>query len=235
MLVSFRLMKPTPAKAARKAKYRILILDDHPIMREGLTQLLSREVDLQVCAEAHDVPEALERIPKHQPDLLLADLSLPGRSGLDLIKDIQIQHPDVKVLVLSMHDESLYAERVLRAGGRGYIMKQEGGKKLVEAIRKVLDGQIYVSEKMAGRILEIFAGSKTQAAASPVASLTDRELEVFKGIGKGLSTQEIASQLNVSVKTVEGHRVNIKSRLQLTSLPELVHKAVLWVESNGPE
>ncbi|MBI1840960.1 MAG: response regulator transcription factor [Verrucomicrobia bacterium] len=228
-------MKPASAKPSRKAKCRILILDDHPIMREGLAQLLSREVDLQVCAEAHDAREALEKIPKHMPDLLLADLSLPGRSGLDLIKDLHILHPDVKVLVLSMHDESLYAERVLRAGGRGYIMKQEGGKKLLEAIRKVLEGQIYVSEKMAGRILEFFAGGKPQGAGSFVESLTDRELEVFKWIGKGLTTQEIASQLNVSVKTVEVHRVNIKSRLQLTSLPELVHKAVLWVQSSDTE
>ena len=226
---------PLPPKPARKAKARILILDDHPIMREGLAQLLSREPDLQVCAEAHDAREALEKIARSTPDLLLADLSLPGRGGLELIKDLHIQFPEVKVLVLSMHDESLFAERVLRAGGRGYIMKQEGGRKLLEAIRKVLAGQISVSERMSGRILEIFAGGKTASAGGTVECLTDRELEVFKLIGKGLATQEIASQLNVSVKTVEVHRVNIKSRLQLTTLPELVHKAVLWVESSGSE
>lgn len=228
-------MKTITPKPVRKAKARILILDDHPIMREGLAQLLAREPDLQVCAEAHDAREALDKIARHAPDLLLADLSLPGRSGLDLIKDLHVQHPDVKVLVLSMHDESLYAERVLRAGGRGYIMKQEGGKKLLAAIRKVLDGQISVSERMAGRILEIFAGGKPQGNGSTVESLTDRELEVFKLIGKGLTTQEIASKLNVSVKTVEVHRVNIKTKLQLITLPELVHKAVLWVESTGAE
>jgi DNA-binding NarL/FixJ family response regulator len=226
-------MKPTPAKAVRKARHRILILDDHPIMRQGLAQLLAHEPDLQVCGEANEAREALANIPKTLPDLLLADLSLPDRSGLELIKDLQLQFPELKVLVLSMHDESLYAERVLRAGGRGYVMKQEGGRKLLEAIRKVLDGQIYVSEKIAGKILEIFAGRRQQAATSPVELLTDRELEVFQLIGQGLSTQAIASRLSVSVKTVEVHRVNIKSKLQLATLPELVHQAVRWVESKG--
>jgi DNA-binding NarL/FixJ family response regulator len=148
-------MKPTPAKAVRKARHRILILDDHPIMRQGLAQLLAHEPDLQVCGEANEAREALANIPKTLPDLLLADLSLPDRSGLELIKDLQLQFPELKVLVLSMHDESLYAERVLRAGGRGYVMKQEGGRKLLEAIRKVLDGQIYVSEKIAGKTITI--------------------------------------------------------------------------------
>lgn len=226
-------MKPAPAKAVRKARHRILILDDHPIMRQGLAQLLAHEPDLQVCGEANEAREALANIPKTLPDLLLADLSLPDRSGLELIKDLQLQFPDLKVLVLSMHDESLYAERVLRAGGRGYVMKQEGGRKLLEAIRKVLDGHIYVSEKIAGKILEIFAGRRQQAATSPVELLTDRELEVFQLIGQGLSTQAIASRLSVSVKTVEVHRVNIKSKLQLATLPELVHQAVRWVESKG--
>ena len=226
-------MKPAPAKAARKARHRILILDDHPIMRQGLAQLLAHEPDLQVCGEANEAREAIASIPKTLPDLLLADLSLPDRSGLELIKDLQLQFPELKVLVLSMHDESLYAERVLRAGGRGYVMKQEGGRKLLEAIRKVLDGHIYVSEKIAGKILEIFAGRRQQAATSPVELLTDRELEVFQLIGQGLSTQAIASRLSVSVKTVEVHRVNIKSKLQLATLPELVHQAVRWVESKG--
>lgn len=226
-------MKPAPSKAVRKARSRILILDDHPIMRQGLVQLLAHEPDLQVCGEANEAREALAVIPKTLPDLLLADLSLPDRSGLELIKDLQLQFPELKVLVLSMHDESLYAERVLRAGGRGYVMKQEGGRKLLEAIRKVLDGQIYVSEKIAGKILEIFAGRRQQAATSPVELLTDRELEVFQLIGQGLSTQAIASRLSVSVKTVEVHRVNIKSKLQLATLPELVHQAVRWVESKG--
>ena len=211
-----------------------MILDDHPIMRQGLAQLLAQEPDLQVCGEAHDAREALERIAKSPPDLLLADISLPDRNGLELIKDLQLQHPDLKVLVLSMHDESLYADRVLRAGGRGYIMKQEGGRKLVQAIHKVLDGQIYVSDKIAEKILEIFAGRRKQQASSyPIESLTDRELEVFQLIGQGLSTHAIATRLNVSVKTIEVHRVNIKSKLQLSSLPELVHQAVRWVENKG--
>ena len=218
---------------AKKTKHRILILDDHPIMRQGLSQLLRSEEDLQVCGEAHDAREAMGLIDKSPPDLLLADISLPDRSGLEVIKDLQLQHPEVKVLVLSMHDETLYAERVLRAGGRGYIMKQEGGKKLMDAIRKVLMGQVYVSDRIAGKILEIFAGGRQQAGASPIETLTDRELDVFRLLGQGLTTQEIASRLNISVKTVEVHRVNIKSKLQLTTLPELLHQAVLWVEMRG--
>lgn len=226
-------MKTVAPKVTRKARHRIFLLDDHPIMRQGLVQLLANEADLQVCGEANEAREALESIPRTLPDLLLADLSLPDRSGLELIKDLQAQYPELKVLVLSMHDESLYAERVLRAGGRGYVMKQEGGRKLLDAIRKVLDGQIYVSERIAGKILEIFAGRRQQAAASPIELLTDRELEVFQLIGQGLSTQTIATRLSVSVKTVEVHRVNIKSKLQFASLPELVHQAVRWVENKG--
>ena len=233
MQLQDRGMKPAPHRPSRKARHRILILDDHPIMRQGLAQLLAHEPDLQVCGEANEAREALESIPKTLPDLLLADLSLPGRSGLELIKDLQLHYPNLKVLVLSMHDESLYAERVLRAGGRGYVMKQEGGRKLLEAIRKVLDGHISVSEKIAGKILEIFSGRRQQAASSPVELLSDRELEVFQLIGQGLSTQTIATRLSVSVKTVEVHRVNIKSKLQLATLPELVHQAVRWVESKG--
>jgi DNA-binding NarL/FixJ family response regulator len=227
--------QPPPSRtAARKAGHRILILDDHPIMREGLAQLLAREPDLHVCGEAHDARSALERIARSVPDLLLADLSLPDRNGLELIKDLHLQYPDLRILVLSMHDELLYAERVLRAGGRGYIMKQEGGRKLLQAIRRVLEGHIYVSDRIAERILRIFAGDRPGgAAASPVDRLTDRELEVFQLIGQGLSTQTIASRLNVSVKTVEVHRVNIKSKLQLSALPELVHLAVRWVDSKG--
>ncbi len=227
-------MKTPQQRTARKARSRIMILDDHPIMRQGLAQLLAHEPDLQVCCEAHDAREALERIAKSAPDLLLADLSLPDRNGLELIKDLLVQHPDLKVLVLSMHDETLYADRVLRAGGRGYIMKQEGGRKLLQAIRKVLDGQVYVSDKIAEKILEIFAGRRRQqTSTSPIETLTDRELEVFQLIGQGMSTQAIATRLTVSVKTIEVHRVNIKSKLQLSSLPELVHQAVRWVESKG--
>jgi len=189
------------------AKTRILIVDDHPMMRQGLAQLVNNEPDLAVCCEAENAHQALAAIGKARPDLVLADITLPDKGGIELIKDIQAIHPGLAVLVISMHDESLYAERVLRAGGRGYIMKQEGGKKLMEAIRQVLSGQIYVSEKMSARILEPFSGHRPDQTASPVARLSDREFEVFQLIGQGKGTREIAEQLHVSVKTIEVHRV----------------------------
>ena len=169
-----------------------------------------------------------------KPDVVLADITLPGRNGLELIKDIRAQHPDVMVLVISMHDEGLYAERVLRAGGRGYVMKQEGGKKIMEALRQVLAGQIFVSERMSAKILEIFSGRRPQSSNSPVESLTDREFEVLQLLGKGLSTVQMAGQLNVSPKTIEVHRANIKAKLKLGTAAELLRYAVRWVESQPP-
>jgi DNA-binding NarL/FixJ family response regulator len=164
---------------------------------------------------------------------VLADISLPGKNGLELIKDFHAVRPGLPVLVISMHDESLYAERVLRAGGRGYIMKQEGGKKLMQAIRQVLGGKIYVSEKMSGDILEMFSGRRAGAESSPVEKLTDREFEVFQFIGRGKGTREIAEKLHLSVKTVEVHRLNIKTKLKFKSAPELIHFAARWLESQG--
>src|SRR5580704_11835249 len=189
--------------AGKKAKKKILIIDDHPMMREGLAQLINDDREMAVCGEAGGAPEGLDKIRQFQPDLVIADITLPGKSGLELIKDIQALHPGLRVLVISMHDESFYAERVLRAGGRGYIMKQEGGKKLMEAIRTVLEGRVYVSEKMSAKILDCMTGVQPQTAASPIGNLTDREFEVFQLIGRGLSTTQMAKQLHVSPKTVE--------------------------------
>ena len=208
-------------------------MDDHPMMRQGLAQLINHERDLAVCGEAADASQALDGIQTQKPDLALVDISLPGRSGLELIKDLQALLPGLSVLVVSMHDESLYVERVLRAGGRGYIMKQEGGKKLLEAIRQVLAGQIYVSEKMSAKLLEIFSGRRAQASCSPVELLTDREFEVFQLIGQGKSTKEMAVHLHLSVKTVEVHRLNIKEKLKLETANELIRYAVRWVEMQG--
>jgi DNA-binding NarL/FixJ family response regulator len=206
-------------------------VDDHPMMREGLAQLIGNEKDLEVCGQAETGQQAFELVKRLEPGLVLLDISLPDKSGLDLIKDFQSFFPTLAVLVISMHDEALYAERVLRAGGRGYIMKQEGGKKLMQAIRQVLSGQIFVSEKISLRILENFSG-RTQPR-SAVQSLTDREFEVFQLIGQGLATREIAERLHLSVKTVEVHRVNMKQKLQIETASQLIRYAVQWTESEG--
>ncbi|MBI4663032.1 MAG: response regulator transcription factor [Verrucomicrobia bacterium] len=220
-------------KQAPKGQKRILVVDDHPMMREGLRQLISNEPDLTVCCEAENAFQCLDTVAHSPPDLVLADITLPGKNGLELIKDIQAMRPGLPVLVISMHDEALYAERVLRAGGRGYIMKQEGGKKLMQAIRQVLSGKIYVSEKISAKILEIFSGRRSETASSPVENLTDREFEVYQLIGQGKSTRQIAEQLHLSVKTVEVHRVNIKGKLKLATASELIRHAVRWVESQS--
>ncbi|MDB6058202.1 MAG: two component transcriptional regulator, LuxR family [Verrucomicrobiales bacterium] len=216
------------------AKKRIVIVDDHPMMRQGLVALIQNEKDLEVVAEAENASQAFEAVQKFKPDLLLADITLPDKSGLELIKDIQAAGGATpSILVISMHDEALYVERVLRAGGRGYIMKQEGGKKLMVAIRQVLNGQIYVSEKMSSKILEIFSGRRPEASSSPVEKLTDREFEVFQLIGKGLTTLQMANELHVSTKTVEVHRANIKAKLSMKTAPELLRYAVRWAESQS--
>lgn len=220
-------------KVAKNRK-RVLIVDDHPMMREGLAQLIEHEPDLCVCAQADTAGAALQAITTHAPELVLVDISLPDRSGLELIKDALVLHPELALLVVSMHDETLYAERVLRAGGRGYVMKQEGGKKLMQAIRQVLNGQIYVSEKMSARILEAFSGHRKESGQSPVERLSDREFEVFQLIGRGQGTRAIAQQLHLSVKTVEVHRANIKKKLELQSGTEVVRYAIRWVDAQQP-
>lgn len=215
------------------AKKRVLLVDDHPMMREGLAQLFANQPDLEVCGEAGDANTALEKIATLKPDLVLTDITLPGKNGLELIKDIQAIHPGILVLVISMHDEALYVERVLRAGGRGYVMKQEGGKKIAEAIRQVLSGQIFVSEKMSAKILEVFSGRRTDVITSPVEKLTDREFEVFQLIGQGLDTKQMAVKLHLSTKTIEVHRANAKAKLKLTTMAELIRYAVRWIEAQN--
>ncbi len=214
-----------------RARKRLLILDDHPMMREGLAQLINHEADLTVCGQAGTAREVLDLIPKLKPDLLLADISLPDKNGLEVMKDTQALNPGLAVLVISMHDESLYAERVLRAGGRGYIMKQEGGKKLMDAIRQVLNGKIYLSERMSAKLLESFSGRREQASRLPMENLSDREFEVLQLLGEGKTTREVAGQLHLSAKTVEAHRANIKRKLSLKTASELVRHAVRWVET----
>ena len=224
-------MPTSKSKPTTTPRRRILIVDDHPVVREGLTQQLNREPDLRVCAEASNAPQALAAVEEQKPDLVLVDLNLPGRSGLELIRDVRAVAPQLPMLVLSMHDESVFAERVLRAGGRGYVSKEAGGDKLMEAIRRVLSGQIYVSETVSTRLLDSLSGKPQARTVSPVEQLTDRELEVFTLIGQARETKEIARRLNMSGKTVEAHRAAIKSKLRLKTGPELTRHAVLWVEA----
>jgi DNA-binding NarL/FixJ family response regulator len=208
---------------------RILIVDDHPMMREGLRTLISRERDLAVCGEAETAGQALDAVANLKPDLVLADISLPGRNGVELIKEIRALQPVVLILVISMHDESLYAERILRAGARGYIMKQESGPTMIQAIRQVLAGRIYLSGKMSARILENVTGKR--AKASSIERLSDREFEVFQLIGRGKSTVQIAEELHLSTKTVEAHRARVKEKLDLQTMTELISFASRWVET----
>jgi len=226
-------MIETIAEHGTKTIVKILIVDDHPIVREGLAARISRQPDLKVCGEAEDVLGALELVKTAHPDLVIVDLSLKTGQGLDLIKKIKARHPDTKMLVSSMYDETLYAERSLRAGALGYINKQEVSEKIIDAIRQVLGGKIYLSPPMTERLLQRAVGSPEELPRSAVETLTDRELEVFKMIGKGMTTRHIANDLHLSVKTVETHRENIKSKLSLPNSAELSREAVQWVMENG--
>jgi DNA-binding NarL/FixJ family response regulator len=208
---------------------KVLIVDDHPMVREGLRALIGRERDLTVCGEAETAGEALDAVANLKPDLVLADITLPGRSGVELVKDIRALQPAVLVLVISMHDELLYAERVLLRARAVKIMKQESGPRMMQAIRQVLTGRIYLSSKISARIIENFAGK--HAKASPIEQLSDREFEVFQLIGCGNSTAQIATELHMSTKTVEAHRARVKEKLDLNTMPELISFASRWVET----
>jgi DNA-binding NarL/FixJ family response regulator len=217
---------------AEQSKKKILIVDDHPMMRDGLRLLIANEPDLEVVGEAEDAATALDLAEKLKPDIAIVDITLRCSNGLDLIKDLQIRSPRTAVLVLSMHDESLYAERVLRAGWRGYIMKQEGGKRIIQGVRQIANGHTFVSPAVSAKIVDSFSGRNEKAE---VEQLTDREFEVFQLIGQGLSTKEMADNLHVSVKTIEVHRVNIKAKLKTPTAPELIRYAVRWIESQGAQ
>ena len=223
----------TPPQAPGPARKRILIVDDHPFMRAGLAQLIDKQPDMQVCGEAGDPAEALRKLAQLQVDLVLTDITMPGRSGIEFIKDVQAIHPKLPMLVVSMHDEVIYAERVLRAGARGYIMKEAGGENLLFAIRQVLAGQAYVSPRVSAKILDDLSGRKPRGSSSPIEKLSDREFEIFQLVGHGKSTREIAKQLGLSPKTVDVHRANIKEKLGLKDATALVRHAVRWVETQG--
>jgi DNA-binding NarL/FixJ family response regulator len=216
---------------ADKSKTKIVIVDDHPIVRQGLAELINHEQDLTVCGHAEDAHEALGMIKESYPDMVIVDISLKETSGMELIKDIKAQYPNLPVLALSMHDESLYAERALRAGAKGYIMKVEATENVVTAIRKVLSGQIYVSDRMAAKMVRKLVGGRSQVGVSVIESLSDRELEVFQLVGRGFGTRQIAERLHLSVKTIETYRAHIKVKLDLEDASELLQYAIQWVSS----
>jgi DNA-binding NarL/FixJ family response regulator len=209
-------------------KKTVFVVDDHPIVRQGLTLLINRESDLAVCGEAEEMHAALSAIPHARPDILIVDISLNGPDGLELLKNIRITSPRLPVLVLSMHDESIYAERALRAGANGYIMKQEATEKVLVALRRILSGEIYVSGRIANSMLQHYVHGASPSAHSSISELTDRELEVFRLIGEGHGTRQIAEALHLSVKTVESYQAHIKEKLCLRSARELVQHAVEW-------
>jgi DNA-binding NarL/FixJ family response regulator len=208
-------------------KTRIYVVDDHPIVRQGLTLLIDREPDLMVCGEAEEAQAAMREIPTCHPDILVVDISLNGPDGLELLKNIRLRHPGLPVLILSMHDESIYAERALRAGANGYIMKQEATEKVLVALRRILNHEIYVSERIANKMLQHYVGGSA-GARSPIADLTDRELQVFRLIGDGHGTRQIAEELHLSIKTVESYQAHIKEKLSLHSARELMQHAIQW-------
>jgi DNA-binding NarL/FixJ family response regulator len=204
--------------SAATKRTRVFVVDDHPIVRQGLTLLINRESDLSVCGEAEDAHTAVQAVATVRPDIMVVDISLNGPDGLDLLKDIRTRYPELPVLILSMHDESVYAERALRAGAQGYIMKQEATEKVLVALRRILSGEIYVSERIANRMLQRYIGGPSAGRPSTIADLTDRELEVFRLIGEG----------HISVKTVESYQAHIKEKLSLRSARELVQHAIQW-------
>jgi DNA-binding NarL/FixJ family response regulator len=208
---------------------RVLLVDDHPIVRRGVTQLLNAEPDLEVCGEAETAAHALELLQTCDPDVAVVDLTLAGGNGLGLVKDLKAWRADLPILILSMHDESLHAERALRAGATGYVMKQEATDRIVEALRRVLRGQIFLSQPMQDKLLQRLVGDREALRpSSPLEAMTDRELEVFQLVGRGLSTRDVADELCLSVKTIETHLDRIKSKLGLESGRELVRYAIRW-------
>ena len=209
----------------------VFLVDDHPLVREWLTNLINQQPGLRVCGEAESAPQARERIVALKPDIAVVDIALKDSSGIELIKDLKQSCPGVAVLVLSMHEESHYAERALRAGARGYLMKRETTKKVVAAIREVLAGKLCVSEALAAAMAAQFVEGKTLATRSPVEQLSDRELEVFEWLGQGHTTRQIAETLRVSVKTVQAYCARIKEKLNLNSATALLREAVCWHES----
>lgn len=237
-----RKTRPLPRAGTGSKSHRIstvckqvMLVDDHPMTREGLTAVISRQPDMQVCCQAGDSAEAMTWLSKSKPDLMVTDVTMPGRSGIEFLKDVHAIRPELPILVLSMHDEMLFAERALRAGARGYLMKDAGSAKLLEVIRLLLDGQSYVSPAMSARLLDAVTGRRPRGSTSPIEKLSDREFEVFQLLGCGKTTKEVAESLNLSSKTVDVHRGRIKEKLRLKDATSLLHHAVRWVEAQAAQ
>lgn len=218
--------KPQFASAAKKC--RVLLVDDHPIVRQGLALLIDREPDLAVCGEAGGANSIFHAITTLRPDMVILDISLSGPDGLDVLKEIRMKTSTLPVLILSMHDESIYAERAMRAGANGYIMKQEATEKVLVAIRRILQGDVYLSDRLTSTMLQQYMRGDSNAKKSPLVNLTDRELEVFRLIGEGHGTRQIAEELHLSVKTIESYQAHIKEKLALRNARELVQHAIEW-------
>ena len=214
------------------AKKRIYIVDDHPLMRKGMAMTLENSVEYTVCGQSESAEEALSEIPSLKPDACVVDISLPGMNGIELVKNLLAQIPDMKILVVSRHDEELYAERAIRAGAKGYLMKLEAGEVLVSAVRQVMNGGIYLSDKIGSQMIMKIASGQS-AGDNPLEILSDRELEVFELTGKGETTKEIAQRLHVSVKTIDTYRARIKEKMHLKTANELMRRAVQWVENGS--
>lgn len=217
----------------RKAKVRVLLVDDHPVLRKGLAQLINQDPRLAVCGEAEDAPQAIKAIETLLPDLVIMDISLKLGNGIELLKTVNPHFPDLPVLVLSMHDETLYAERSLRAGAMGYLMKDEAAEQVLFAIGRVLAGEIFLSNRMKSRMMLQFAGRNGKARSSTLDQLTDRELEVFRLIGAGHTTRQIADHLHLSMHTVQAYREFIKAKLKLPNSTQLVQHAVHWTHGHA--
>ena len=228
---SKRAAKPVAPAAPETPQYRIIIVEDHPIVRQGLAQLINHQPGLSVIGEADMPGKALDLVRANQPDLVILDVSLPKSNGLELIKQIKAERPHLPMLVISMHDEMLYAERSLRAGARGYLMKKEPSEKILLAINRVLKGEIYVSDRMKQKMLQYLVnGQPANEDSSPLDHLSDRELEVFQLLGNGFATRQIAEQLNLSIKTIESYRENLKLKLNVKTGAELIQHAIQWMK-----
>jgi DNA-binding NarL/FixJ family response regulator len=224
-------MADKATRFAGKLKSGVFIVEDHPMTRNGLAQLINFQNDLRVCGHASTVAEAIDGVAEAKPDLVIVDVSLPDGHGIELVKDLEVRHPQIRILVLSMHDEGLYAERAFRAGASGYVMKKEPADTVLAAVRRILSGETYLSPRMQERVLSHFAAGKPVAANSDVERLTDRELEVFELIGRGLGTRQIAQRLRLGVSTVETHRAHLKEKLDVKSGTELTCRAAEWVST----